>query len=99
MTIAIDYDHTWTLAPSFWKLFAFQCSTFGHRLVCITCRHPDDSVPDDVGLALNCVCYTSGIAKQAYAEASGLSIDVWIDDDPGTICPSKKLSDVSDISL
>ena len=64
----------------------------------LTCRYSNDSFLIRHAGTLD-IHFTNGIAKQQYADSIGLSVDVWIDDDPGTICPSKKLSDVPDTSL
>ncbi len=97
MTIAIDYDNTWTRDIAFWNIFCVYAKGNGYNVVCITGRtphHPIHTLPYDIPIH-----YTEGKAKQLYAESIGLTVDIWIDDDPGSICPSKKLSDIPNDEL
>lgn len=87
MLIAIDYDNTWTRAPGFWAIFAGNCRTQGHQLICVTGRSPSQPVPLQMP-----VVYAHNEFKRTAAERAGYKVDIWIDDMPGVIEDARILS-------
>lgn len=89
MTIAIDYDGTYTADPILWNSFIEIAVLRGHRVFCVTCRpQPEDWREHDLVLMpvpKSRHVFTDRAAKRWYCENLGLSIDVWIDDMPETI--------------
>lgn len=77
MTIAIDYDGTYTETPFLWSMFIMDAQRASHRIICVTAR-PACS-PVDVPCE---TFYTSGAKKRAYMQCQGVKVDVWIDDRP-----------------
>ncbi|MDP2141347.1 MAG: hypothetical protein Q8L20_11100 [Gammaproteobacteria bacterium] len=87
MLIAIDYDKTWTLDPHLWEIFAGNCRLYGHRLICVTGRHPSQPVPLQMPIV-----YAHNEFKRRAAERAGYKVDIWIDDMPGVIEDTRILS-------
>jgi hypothetical protein len=80
MKIALDYDQTYTVDPSFWEDFMTLARVRGHEVVCVIKRGPTNQ---GTNLKMNCpVIYTDRAAKQLFCEQTGVRIDVWIDDSP-----------------
>ncbi len=77
MRIGLDYDGTYTAAPSLWKAFIKMALLEGHEVVCVTMRFPQEAI--DVPCP---VYYTGRRAKVAWAAENGLDIGIWIDDSP-----------------
>ena len=69
----------------------------GHECVLVTCRNHNDRVPFSTRIMFNQTIYTNGMAKQLCCQKLNLHVDVWIDDDPSTICPSSKLSTTDEL--
>lgn len=88
LTIAIDYDDTFTSAPDLWKDFIATAYSYGHRLVCITARRKTfdnikelrDTLPPMVEAH-----FSYDEPKAEYARRNGIAVDIWIDDRPGWI--------------
>ena len=77
MLIALDYDKTYTLDPIFWDCVVASAISAGHRVVCVTMRHPFESI------TMPCpVIYTRRKAKHPHMRDLGINVDVWIDDSP-----------------
>lgn len=102
MTIAIDFDGTWTLDPWFWSNFADSCFDVGHQLFLVTRRRPDEPI-DRIANYLHHTpvqfIYCSGEFKRVHCESVGIKIDIWIDDEPGTIEPQRLLNSSPDCAL
>lgn len=81
MTIALDYDGTYTEAPVLFGRFCEDAERMGVEIVVVTYRHSNNPIKD-LGLP---VIYTHGNKKRPYCEARGIHIDVWIDDMPELI--------------
>lgn len=88
MTIAIDYDKTWA-SPLFEFLWDFVVvlRNEGNQVLCITRRSgwSDDMhlypFPEDM-----LVIYAGPHQlKEDAAKKAGYEVDIWIDDEPGTI--------------
>lgn len=84
MTIAIDYDGTWTADPALWTDFAGKAAQRGHRVVIATARHHHS---DDMRTLPNWmeVFYTKGKLKEEVLRKAGVPVHIWIDDMPGMI--------------
>jgi hypothetical protein len=77
MNLSIDYDKTYTLDPRFWDTIIAAAEVAGHRVFCMTMRHPNESIE------MPCpIYYTGRQAKVTYAKGHGIAVDVWIDDSP-----------------
>jgi len=84
MLIALDYDGTITLAPSFWWRFVHDALKDGHKVVIATMRYEDELNEVEeflTGLQVPIVA-TGCQAKQHYLHNMGIKPDVWIDDMP-----------------
>ena len=85
LTIALDYDYTYTEMPDLWKQFIGAVEQHGHTVVCVTGR----TVPPGLGeiqlpVSVNVVC-AGELAKDEAASNAGYDVDIWIDDMPETI--------------
>lgn len=89
MRIALDYDDTYTRAPSFWTAFLSLCREAGHdvRVVTIRDERYDRTAPLATLEGVVPVIYTRGVAKRWFCThfTDGFMPDVWIDDRPETI--------------
>ncbi len=106
MNIAFDIDGTWSLDPILFNGVARAFLMSGHRVFIITGRDPANSpvtpedkdrllIPSDID-----ILYSKGELKEAFAKKRGIVIDVWVDNEPGTIQPQKILtSPVNDEDL
>jgi hypothetical protein len=75
--IAIDYDGTFTADPGLWRDFIASAVDRGHRVVCVTMRHPHEAIE------MPCeIFYTGRRAKLAAATEAFGKIDIWIEDSP-----------------
>jgi hypothetical protein len=92
VTIALDYDKTYTADPDLWSRFILDATERGHLVICVTGRVPSQPVSIEPPIP---VVYASLNSRSGYkrhaAEAAGLKVDVWIDDMPGMIEPTKVL--------
>lgn len=86
MNIALDFDDTFTRDPDFWLNFILMCRNKKHTVYCVTARSTRDSaeVFDALGQFIGEEnCYFTGMrAKKRFMFEQGISIDVWIDDNP-----------------
>lgn len=85
MTIAIDFDETYTADPVLWDTFIASAVERGHRVYCVTCRRDTEDNRDVVRIA--CLpphrhLFTGLSAKRWYCDKRGIKVDVWIDDLP-----------------
>ena len=95
MTIAIDFDNTWTADVALWRAFAADAKKRGHDVIIVTARscYTDDM---DRYFAWEVPSYfTNGELKRHYMEALDIAVDVWIDDVPGSIEPCRKLRETN----
>lgn len=83
MKIALDYDGTYTLDPTFWDHVIAAGQARGHEFVCVTARAfpPAD---DEPRIPIPIVCVPLGLKRKGAMEEGHL-FDVWIDDCPGMI--------------
>ena len=80
-TFAIDYDGTYAAEPALWGQFIEAARLAGHRvLICTGRAFAPVILPND--LEVHCA---AGQAKRDYLADLGISVDVWIDDDPASV--------------
>lgn len=103
MQVALDFDKTFTLAPKIWVKFIKMMEKAGHTVTIITAR---DQVNDGIDWATvgleepPChVIWCDGLPKKDVANAMGLVIDIWIDDDPKGIFSGTTLANRDDLKL
>jgi len=92
LTIAIDFDETFTADTKMWSACIKTMQDAGHRVICVSARRNEFShmyelqkaLPDGVQILLS-----YGTPKRLYAKAHGIDVDIWIDDCPEAI-PSKE---------
>ena len=85
MIIALDFDKTYNIAPSFWDDFINTSRESGFEVILATYRHPTedwDPLMDDLDIPMY---FTDGKAKRPFLEALGIIVDIWIDDNPHSI--------------
>ncbi len=93
MTIAFDIDGTWGADP---QTFIAVADLFAKRdwtvIVVTGAEQPADKLRrlDLIGFP---IVYALGILKRDAARAAGYSVNVWVDDMPGTIEPCRILTD------
>ena len=88
ISIALDYDDTFTADPDLWRAFIADAVARGHSVVCITARRKTlenqqelaREMPEGVR-----VHFSYDEPKADYAKRNGVPVDVWIDDHPGWI--------------
>lgn len=83
MVIALDYDDTYTKDPVLWLSYIDLALERGHEVFVVTMRSPMEKHKLDPVLMEKIPSYfTSGYAKRPFMDKEGISIDVWIDDNP-----------------
>lgn len=91
LTIAIDFDNTFTADPQLWGAFMSQCKSANHRVICVTARLPTQENLELIGEAFAeqgfdpTIYFTALGSKLDYMEKQGVKVDIWIDDDPLTL--------------
>lgn len=91
MILGLDYDYTYTADPDFWDAVIAHAEQRGHAVVCVTGREaPPERHERQLPPTVPVVC-AGDQYKRFAAAAAGHSVDVWIDDCPGTIEPGRKL--------
>lgn len=90
LTIAIDYDDTFTADPSLWSKF-INLAKANHRVIMVTARRDTEENNDQINADLDhwgCqiqVFFTSLSSKIKYMKDSGVEVNIWVDDDPRTL--------------
>lgn len=85
LTIAVDFDETFTADVDLWTSFILIAQSKGHKVVCITARKEsfDSRRELETALPKNVDIYFAyDMAKLNYAEKYGIEVDIWIDDSP-----------------
>jgi hypothetical protein len=88
LTVAIDFDDTYTADPSTWYAIVDCLIGAGHKVICVSARRNTienrkelmDILPDGIPVLLS---YDE--SKREYARKNGYSVDIWIDDMPEAI--------------
>lgn len=89
LSIALDYDDTYSADPEFWENFLQLAENCGHNVFIVTYR--DERYDFDRTLSLlknngTKVYFTRGVAKQWWMEQfSDETVNIWIDDKPEAI--------------
>lgn len=83
MVLAIDYDDTYTNFINEFNIVRDMFQKLNHQVVIVTAR---DEVQESIEMTLELskfddIIYTSGKAK-----AGEIRADIWIDDNPVTLC-------------
>jgi hypothetical protein len=100
VTISIDLDNTWTADPALWLQFYESCLVRGHQVVMVTNRQRYSSDMDRFHLPASLlIIYAGGKLKSEAAADLGISVDVWIDDMPGTVSRCMIIGSVPDADL
>ena len=85
MNIMIDYDRTYTSAIAMWReVIDNSFLHYGHKVFLVTSRGtnmPIDLAQDFISRNIP-IIYCNFLAKRPHCESLGISIDIWIDDDP-----------------
>lgn len=90
LTIAIDFDNTWTSDPDAWTVFYHIMRSRGHRIIMATGRHhyTDDMdrfpLPDGMPIV-----YCGRAYKEDATRSAGYHVHIWIDDLPCFIQPPR----------
>jgi len=90
-TIAIDFDDTLTAAPRFWRIVIWLAKRFDIRFICVTCRRRTDENKVDLKewMAEHKIelttFFTNLNSKAEYMKSQGITVDIWIDDTPGSV--------------
>lgn len=88
LTIAIDYDDTFTADTTAWTAVIRMLQSYGHFVICVSARldsfnqrqELESALPKDVKVHLS---YCT--QKKEFCEKLGLRVDIWIDDCPEAI--------------
>ena len=95
MLIAIDWDRTITADPTCFMRVIDEFAKGGHEFIVVTGRKEHDRIglvdPRWKIRLPKAVIYANGKLKRKAAEEAGYKVDIWIDDEPGTIEPCRIL--------
>lgn len=88
ITIAIDYDGTWTADPEAFAAIANLLRRRGHRVIIVTARvSGHGEVQRECSPHVDRILTSGAAYKRDHAEAHGERVSIWIDDMPGMIGP------------
>ena len=92
LTIAIDYDDTFSADMKAWTEVIAVLQSAGHRVIMVTARRDTDenregikSWLDHFGVEGVPLYFTNLGSKLHWAESRGLKVNIWIDDDPRSL--------------
>lgn len=93
-TIALDYDDTYTADPILWENFIKHAHHRGHRIYIVTLRGDHQTYGGNfeelsVFFGVSTI-FCNGRPKQEVTKELGISIDIWIDDNPLGILEGSK---------
>ncbi len=98
LTISIDLDKTWTADPTVFALIAHSFRARGHSVIICT-RRTELSHEDRIALQIH-EFVTLFFANLGFKrDAVPFPVDIWIDDEPGTIEPQRLLEEPDAASL
>jgi hypothetical protein len=83
MIIAIDYDNCYTKDSVLCDKIIDAIGRTGHRAICVTSRHNSEPIKSTT-MVLD-TYYTDRKAKKSYMDSLGITVDIWIDDNPAGI--------------
>lgn len=103
MNIAIDFDGTITADVKLFNIIIDVIKQAGHKVYIVTGRSFSDDCLKEIERTLYysvpiifCTPYT---LKRDMMLSLGIKIDIWVDNEPGTIEPCKILKDGKDEEL
>lgn len=90
LSMALDFDRTFTSDIDFWRLFVHCATTRGHRIYCVTGRteSPRSKLElinvfgEPTFKKLSGCIFCNHSSKRARMDALRIPIDIWIDDLP-----------------
>ena len=88
LTIAIDFDDTFTSDPATWSDVIEVLQHAGHRVVCVSARRDCIEHRQELMVALPngvAVLLSYDTPKREFARRHGVNVDIWIDDMPEAI--------------
>ena len=87
LTIALDFDDTFTADPELWTEFIGRAKANGHRVVCVTGRHysPEDKAELKAALPAGVPIYFTEQESKTWYMAGKEVISIWIDDNPRAV--------------
>jgi hypothetical protein len=99
MNIAIDYDGTISSDKDLFSKIIKLCKE-GHNVYVVTGRSPPKDTDDDIvkfeidfGVCAPIAYCSPYILKKEFMRKMGINIDIWMDNEPGTIESCKILED------
>lgn len=92
MTIAIDWDGSFTEDPALWLTFALEARKRSHRVIIVTGRKASEhaELVENTPVWME-LFFTGGQTKDRFMRKQGIIVDVWIDNDPWTIAPENNI--------
>ena len=92
LVISIDYDDTYTAEPMLWAQFIGLARAAGATVICVTGRKepPDFTRNPPLPASVPIIC-AGNQWKRSAAEKAGYAVNIWIDDMPEMVAPSKIL--------
>lgn len=95
MTIAFDIDGTWDCDPCLFYDVAIKFRISGWDVVVVTGREQPQVKLQGLGIIDFPVVVSGPKFKEQAAIDAGYNVDIWIDNEPGTIQPTKILDTTS----
>lgn len=92
LTISIDLDKTWTADPTVFALIAYTFKARGHTVIICT-RRTELSHENRIALQIPefVIIFFANLGFKR--DAVPFPVDIWIDDEPGTIEPQRLLEE------
>lgn len=98
LTISIDLDKTWTADPVVFSTIAYTFKQRGHTVIICT-RRTELSHEERIALQIP-EFVTFFFASYGFKrDAVPFPVDIWIDDEPGTIEPQRLLTESNTSTL
>ena len=88
LTIALDYDDTFTANTRLFSRFIVDADLANVEIVCISSRRGTFEARRELEAALGPtvkVYFAYDMPKKLYAEKYGIGVDIWIDDNPASL--------------
>ena len=98
LTISIDLDKTWTADPTVFALIAYSLKSRGHTVIICTRRTElshEERINHQIPEFVTLFFANFGFKRDAVP----FPVDIWIDDEPGTIEPQRLLEQTNDALL
>lgn len=91
LTFALDYDGTFTAAPSIFAKFVLECQKAGHTVLCVTARRDSEENREHMKAIFNHfgidirIEFCNLKSKFETMAERGINISIWLDDSPHAI--------------